>query len=117
MTKMEALKASILHWQDNVEKAIQHEEIHHNWHHCMLCVKYCQLAKFNCQRCPVSYHTGIPQCRNSPWSNINMVCKINRGVPDGPLGYGWKDVQKACWEEYLFLLNIWYAEGGKSNEL
>jgi len=104
MTKMQALKASILHWQDIVERAEKLEQLPLGPNNCPLCIKYngCMNsnAKDNCKGCPIAFYAKQPGCRGTPYY----------AVPTKP---GDKDAIKTCQEEYDFLLSIWYAEGGE----
>lgn len=107
MTKMQAIKASIEHWQDNVEKAMENEQIDIRQTSCALCDRYYHYGY--CGGCPVKFHSEHDDCYETPYHEV-----VDRVDKDGSVAqeYTWKELAKACWLEYLFLLNIWYAEGG-----
>ncbi len=72
-----ALEKSIKHWKkDNLEAACP-EEVRLSSEFCALCYVYTEQKTEvgNCDGCPVSEHTGIAACENTPYYD---VCALKR---------------------------------------
>lgn len=65
-----ALKASIAHWEDNLELAKAGQEFEYYADDCPLCVLFYDL---DCAGCPVLAKTGEIFCKNSPWGRVNRA--------------------------------------------
>lgn len=80
-----ALVASIEHWREN-EAATRIEDAKTGSMHCALCAQF-RLPHDeddpHCVGCPVSAHTGVDGCRNTPWHNANAarIDVVFEGVP------------------------------------
>ncbi len=63
MTKSEALEASILHWQENLEAELP-GAVRIGVENCALCSIY---YDEDCEGCPVSERTKSKMCRSTPY--------------------------------------------------
>lgn len=75
-----ALKKSIKHWENNVEKArggkLKKADIQSS--KCSLCVMFSNL--FYCGYCPVKLKTGKMFCCDSPWYLVKRAIELKKGL-------------------------------------
>lgn len=103
MTKKQALRASITHWEkDIVGRLEKNESIVElvGRFGCSLCMKF---IEENCKDCPVRYYSGEASCRQTPYVKFDKMYE--------DFSYELKQLIKPAGLEFDFLLNIWYAEG------
>lgn len=104
MTKREALRKSILlKWVVKVKNLLEKEQLAAA--ECFLCEMFNKdpVAHKDCTPCVVKKYTGWNQCCRTPYWDY-----CSRKTKKGKL--------TACWNEVDFLINIWYAEGYKTNK-
>lgn len=70
---LEALKESIVHWEDNLAAAIARRAIHIRADSCALCKTYNRAFCDACVGCPVLESTGVQYCNNSPWQKVKHI--------------------------------------------
>lgn len=77
---LEALKASIQHWEQNASINDLHEA-DVNWHSCALCMEFNSSTRpddeeNNCSGCPLSEKTGTQYCEKTPfmgaWDAVHL---------------------------------------------
>jgi len=102
---IQALDISILHWHENVGKAIKNEPILLGSRYCALCNKY-QKGKAGtmstCDGCPVKQYTGEDLCAHTPYQEVATMA--HSGMPSG--SHTWEDLITVCWKQYEFLLKL-----------
>lgn len=104
MTKLEALQASIDHWEANIARIATGDRLQIGTEHCALCSLY-----FNqegqpdvCLGCPVKEATGKGGCAGTPYMPIAILVRKQRcGIPV----YKY-DLISACEEEVAFLRSL-----------
>jgi hypothetical protein len=75
--QQEALQLSIVHWEKNLEQAILGNQLSLGYDECECCNNWHMFA--DCAGCPISQYTGVPYCRNTPYTEIfNLDCNEER---------------------------------------
>ena len=106
--QLTALKQSIKHWEDNIEKAIHHTLIPGDIgrYVCPCCNIYWWNGKKYCADCPIKILTNKTCCQYTPYDKIHLC----GGDATDTI---WDMTIKSVFLEYMFLLNCYYALGGK----
>ncbi len=90
------------HWEDNVEKAAKDRTVHTGCQDCSYCNNF--LFQYEtCKGCPVFEDTGIVGCQETPWVRTKNLALYRFMAGEGKL-------LEACWDEYLYLLNVAYSQ-------
>ena len=76
---LEALKASIRHWRDNVA-AEKSDNVRIEAEACALCDRFFRWD--SCTGCPVSRKTGISRCRQTPYGAASNALEFWDDHPD-----------------------------------
>ena len=75
-----ALKASIMHWTENVQ-AETPDQTRLGQDHCALCQAF---PRVDCMGCPVMKKTGQPGCDGSPYIDVMDAHAWWEDAPDSP---------------------------------
>src|SRR5512143_3204405 len=89
---LDALKASIAHWQENLAKAKAGERFELGVSECALCGLF---AKYYCNGCPVKGKTKIYGCIGTPYGAVQRTW--SKGGPA---------LVKSCVDEVEFLQSL-----------
>lgn len=90
---LDALKASIAHWQENLAKAKAGERFETGPSECALCKLY---WAENCNGCPVKDKTDLAGCRCTPYDDVFKAVRRDNAP----------DLVKSCEAEVEFLQSL-----------
>ena len=83
MTKAQALKQSIAHWQRMLKLSVEdikNKLEYPSWSGCALCKLYFIYHAPNCYGCPVKDKTGLSQCKGTPYLKVlSLYTDISKG--------------------------------------
>ena len=100
---LEALKASICHWRDNVAAETPYQ-LRLGADFCALCELFNPLRPNKCEGCPVSEDTGVSKCQASPYGAAVDAKWLWQGTPDDPAARDrWRAAAQA---ELDFLISL-----------
>jgi hypothetical protein len=68
--KIEALKKSITHWEENKKRAKAGKEIHYSSNTCPLCRIYSPANRYTCGECPLKKEEALDRSCCDEWSDI-----------------------------------------------
>ena len=93
---LDALKASIVHWQENLAKAKAGERFELGPSECALCRLFFFVG--DCDGCPVKDKTGYGGCVGTPYHKVRSVLLYRRQSGD--------DLAEATKDEVEFLQSL-----------
>src|SRR5512143_419753 len=92
---LDALKASIAHWQENLAKAKAGERFETGPSECALCHLF--FFYDACCGCPVEARTGLAGCRGTPYDDVFKAIRKRKNA---------HDLVKSCEAEVEFLQSL-----------
>ncbi len=104
-TAKQALKESILHWEDNLKRVQQQRFPNLSSDACALCNNYRVLdVGVTCLGCPIHKKTGMAGCAGTPYDEVSYALRLLR--PGESSVAQWKMLEGKVKQELEFLRSL-----------
>ena len=95
---MTALEKSVVHWEENLQRVLEHSLPDCSVRSCALCDEYLYDTRGHCHECPVKLKTGVEHCAETPYYRVLSAARTSF--------VDWQELEAAVREELEFLRGL-----------